>query len=317
MNKAFRAARIAAAGLTVSFLLTTCEPLALRDLAEKLAQGGAKHIYFTDLDAKSIYRCEFDGKNMTEIEVLSNRSSPAMITVDPGAGKLFWASVPTGGYWEVLSSDLDGTNIFVLFKESNTVPEKGPRGMSPKLASHILYWAGRYNNIIYEQSYSSSTPAPLDSDPLVAFTYDIAYCSELDRIFVINQAERRIHRTLADGTHEVTLMLDDAGYNNPFNLAIDSIRGHVYWSDDDGNEATSDGCIYRCNTDLSSASIETVIPSAGSPRQLTVAPEEGYIFWADDTANSIKRANLDGTDVRTIVSGLQNPRGVALDPVRR
>lgn len=316
INKAFRAALIAAAGLALSLVLTTCEPLALRDLAEKLAQGGAKHLYITDRDAGKIYRCELDGSNLVEIEPLSGRGSPAMIAVDPDAGRLFWTSAPAGGYWEVLSADLNGSDVFVLFKEASTTPERGPRGVSPKSSTSSLYWSGIYTNLIYEQEYTSTTATPLNH-PLVAFTYDVYYSSALDRIFVANPAEGRIHRIRTDGTHEATLELTDIGTSTPINVTVDGVLDHVYWSDDDGNEFTSNSGIYRCDADLAPASVETVIASAGSPRQLVVDPEEGFLFWADDTADSIKRANLDGTDVRTIVSGLQNPRGVALDPVRR
>lgn len=37
------------------------------------------------------------------------------------------------------------------------------------------------------------------------------------------------------------------------------------------------------------------------------------IYWTTDTGNRIQRANPDGTNVETIVSGLANPLGLALD----
>lgn len=318
MNKVFRSARIATAGLALSLLLTTCEPLALRDLAEKLAQGGAKHLYITDRDASKIYRCELDGSNLVEIEQLSGRGNPAMIAVDPAESRLFWTSIPLAippGKVEVISARFDGSDIRVHFQESDPVAIV-PRGLSPKSSANALFWAGHQNNTIYRQNYSPSAPSALTMDPAITDTYDIAYCPILDRLFVADRDSGRIFRIQVDGTLDATLLLSD-GFSMPFNLTVDSQNAQVYWSDDDGSELSSNGTIYRCKADDFLADIETVVSSAGSLRQLVVSSEEGFIFWADDTSNSIKRANLDGTGIRTIVSGLQNPRGVALDPVRR
>ena len=39
------------------------------------------------------------------------------------------------------------------------------------------------------------------------------------------------------------------------------------------------------------------------------------LYWADSDAGKIQRANLDGSEVQTIVSGLEDPEGIALDAV--
>jgi len=313
MNKAFRAARVAAAGLTLSLVLTTCEPLALRDLAEKLAQGGAKHLYVTDRDAKRIYRCEVDGSNLIAIESLSNQNNLAMITVDPNAGKLFWTCASISNeLGKVVSSDLDGSNISMLFTES-VYETVSPRGLSLKPVSSVLFWVGIKDHTIYQQSYSSSE-TPLASAG-IGDPQDLAYCPNLDKISVADPANKKIHRINVGGALDLTLDLTpvSAGFKTPGNLIVDSLHGHVYWTDDGPG-----GGIYRCDTDLASASVTTVVAWAGAPpRQLAVDPEEGLLFWVDLGTKTIQRAKLDGTDVRTIVSGLQGPRGIALDPVRR
>ena len=37
------------------------------------------------------------------------------------------------------------------------------------------------------------------------------------------------------------------------------------------------------------------------------------LYWADSDAGKIQRANLDGSEVQTIVSGLEDPEGIAVD----
>ena len=39
------------------------------------------------------------------------------------------------------------------------------------------------------------------------------------------------------------------------------------------------------------------------------------IYWADDLSNTIQRADLDGLNRETIGTGLDQPRGVAIDVV--
>jgi len=313
MNKVFRAARVAAAGLALSLVLTTCEPLALRDLAEKLAQGGAKHLYITDRDAKRIYRCETDGRNLIEILPLSNQDDLAMIAVDPNAGKLFWTCAAISNLGKVVSSNLDGTGLSVLYQEPGPIGGVFPRGLSPNIAEEVLFWAGISNDTIYRQPYSSAE-SPL-AGAGIGDPQDLAYYPNLDKVFVADPANKKIHRINSNGSLDLTLDLTpvSAGFKTPGNLIVDNLHGYVYWSDDGPG-----GGIFRCDANLSSASVTNIVVWAGAPpRQLAVDPDEGFLFWVDLGTKTIQRAKLDGSDVRTIVSGLQGPRGVALDPVRR
>lgn len=314
MNKVSHAARVAAAGLALSLLLTTCEPLALRDLAEKLAQGGAKHVYFTDRGTGKFYRSELDGANRVE---LFTRGNPAMLAVDPVARKLCWTNVPDPtGKWEVLISNLDGSDIRTLYEESTAT--RVPRGISANPASDSLFWAASADLVrtVYTQSFTA-TEIALPTDGSVVDTEDICYSPALDRIFIADLSGSQLHRIRTNGALEVSVDVSAFGTGTPRNIAVDGENGFVYWSDDISD--LGDGLIGRCDTDLSPGSMVTFIPTgvAGSPRQLVVDTEEGYLFWTDDESGTIKRANLDGTGIVTIASGLTKARGIALDPVRR
>jgi hypothetical protein len=50
-----------------------------------------------------------------------------------------------------------------------------------------------------------------------------------------------------------------------------------------------------------------------SPRALAIDSAGGKMYWTDQTADRIQRANLDGSNVETIVSGLVDLLGIELD----
>lgn len=86
----------------------------------------------------------------------------------------------------------------------------------------------------------------------------------------------------------------------------------VYWSNNAGaiNSAPLSGC------SDGSCIAPIVTPSAGTAAgDLDIDWRNGVIFWVNPTDNSIQRANLDGSDPQTLVTGLTDPQGIALDLV--
>ncbi len=45
----------------------------------------------------------------------------------------------------------------------------------------------------------------------------------------------------------------------------------------------------------------------------TFVVAQPYMYWSDNTQGTIKRANLDGTNVTTLISGLNRPFSLAID----
>ena len=48
-----------------------------------------------------------------------------------------------------------------------------------------------------------------------------------------------------------------------------------------------------------------------------IPPVRAGIYWGDDLENDIQRANLDGSEVENIVTGIDNPRGITIDTAAR
>ena len=58
---------------------------------------------------------------------------------------------------------------------------------------------------------------------------------------------------------------------------------------------------------------DTPLPTSTPTPTATSGPGSGKMYWADDVAGRIQRANLDGTAVEDVVTGIPNANGIALD----
>lgn len=117
----------------------------------------------------------------------------------------------------------------------------------------------------------------------------------------------RVQRAALDGSGLQTL----TSSGNTFavtGIAVDSAAAQVYFGDHDfGNP----GHIYRMNTD-GSGLVTLPIPGLLFPWGIAVDANAGKLYWGDGGTQSISRANLDGSNVETVVSGVA-VQGIALD----
>ncbi|MBI1293418.1 hypothetical protein GC175_00485 [bacterium] len=110
----------------------------------------------------------------------------------------------------------------------------------------------------------------------------------------------------ADGTDNQQVI--GAG-NNRTSLALDQIRGHLYWTEGDA--------IRR--SDLDGGNLVTVraAVSGQAVRDLAVDPYAQTLYWIDPTQTSLFRASTDGSGATAIVTGLAaDARGVAVQPLQ-
>ena len=59
--------------------------------------------------------------------------------------------------------------------------------------------------------------------------------------------------------------------------------------------------------------IKTTLLTGMAVLALTPGAHAASIYWADAGTNKIQRANLDGSNVTDLVTGLSTPYGIALD----
>jgi hypothetical protein len=119
-------------------------------------------------------------------------------------------------------------------------------------------------------------------------------------------------------------IVEDAG-QGPDGIAVDVEQGHIYWTGM-GVPASDDGFILR--SDLDGDNVVTIVEAGGTytPKQLKIDHDNGKLYWSDREGMRVMRANLDGSELETLVTagvGADDRRdnskwcvGIALDLAR-
>ena len=101
-----------------------------------------------------------------------------------------------------------------------------------------------------------------------------------------------------DGSDLKTIV--EEGRKLPDGLVVDSAAGHMYWTNM-GNPKANDGSILR--SDLDGKNMTTIVPPGGTftPKQLQLEKKSGKLYWCDREGMRVMRANLDGSNIETLV----------------
>ena len=118
----------------------------------------------------------------------------------------------------------------------------------------------------------------------------------------------RMQRANLDGTQvETFFTTSNQHYWDVEVFALDLTRGKFYWID---------GSLYRAYLDDGSH-VEKLVPNTGDGTGLALDLVGGKMYWTlwdgrEPYDNGLYRANLDGSQVEALVTGLDEPHGLAL-----
>src|SRR6201987_1281816 len=117
------------------------------------------------------------------------------------------------------------------------------------------------------------------------------------RLFVLELSGDRIHSMNPDGSDRKTIVTD---CRLPDGIAVDVAAGHIYWTNM-GVPHLNDGSIERA--DLDGGNRRTIVPQGGTftPKQMHLEKDAGKLYWCDREGMRVMRANLDGSQVETLV----------------
>ena len=143
------------------------------------------------------------------------------------------------------------------------------------------------------------------------------------RLFVLDLSGGRVLSMKTDGSDETVIA---AGCHLPDGVAIDTRAGHVYWTNM-GVPSREDGSIERADLDGKNRTIIVPVGGTFTPKQCHLDKANGKLYWCDREGMRVMRANLDGSNVETLVDTSQgDPRpgpdatkwcvGITLDPAR-
>jgi hypothetical protein len=133
------------------------------------------------------------------------------------------------------------------------------------------------------------------------------------RIFFLDLGGGRVLSANPDGSDLKTLLTE--GRKLPDGLAVDVADGHLYWTNM-GNPKANDGSIFR--SDLDGRNLTTIIAPGGTftAKQLQIDKPNGKLYWCDREGMRVMRANLDGSDIETLVDTSEGDPRPGADPTK-
>lgn len=131
------------------------------------------------------------------------------------------------------------------------------------------------------------------------------------RLFFLDLSAGRILSANPDGSDLKTII--NEGRKLPDGLVLDVAARHIYWTNM-GDPKSNDGSIMR--SDLNGKNMITIVPPGGTftPKQLQLEKRNGKLYWSDREGMRVMRANLDGSNIETLVDTSQGDQRPGQDP---
>ena len=255
-------------------------------------------IYWTEED--KIRRANLNGSLVEDIATFDRE--PLEIAIDPLNKTIYWMNQ---GGTNIQRANLDGTDI------QNVVSILTSFAMALDIEKNKIYWIPYAFNGIHHSNFDGSGV----SDNLrrmnrqefrrVSFPLNMIVDSRSEKLYWTDFWLTNIKRVDLDGSN-----LEDLNVNRPIlpvGLALDLRKDHLYWSD-------NKGFIWRSTLDGNKPKI--IISGLEMPNDIALDLHSNKIYWisheTDTTQCKIQRANLDGTNIEDILTGLGHSHTIAL-----
>jgi hypothetical protein len=117
------------------------------------------------------------------------------------------------------------------------------------------------------------------------------------RLFLLILSDDCVVSLKPDGSDRKVIVTECRYPDGP---AVDVAAGHIYWTNM-GNPTANDGSIER--TDFDGQNRRTIVRPGDTftPKQLQLEKKSGKLYWCDREGMRLMRANLDGSNIETLV----------------
>jgi DNA-binding beta-propeller fold protein YncE len=132
------------------------------------------------------------------------------------------------------------------------------------------------------------------------------------RLFLLDLSDECVVSLNPDGSDRKVIV---TGCRYPDGIVVDVAAGHIYWTNM-GNPKADDGSIERA--DLDGRNRTTIVGQGGTftPKQLQLEKNSGMLYWCDREGMRLMRANLDGSDIETLVDTSKGDPRPGPDPTK-
>ena len=257
-------------------------------------------IYWTDLETRKIQRANLDGTNIQDIATAAP-VIPLGVALDVAGGKMYWVDWFLTG--SIRQANLDGTNVQDIITEGL----ENPWNIALDIANEKIYWAdietGKIQRANLDGTNIQDIVTGLDNP------WDIALDVVSQKIYWADRDADKIQRANLDGTNIQDIIITEG--DRPGWITLDVAGEKIYW--------TSLGKIQRANLD--GTNVQNITEGLDDPRDIALDVAGGKMYWTHAeysaaldryTNGKVQRANLDGSNVEDIVTGLERPAGIAL-----
>ncbi len=272
-------------------------------------------IYWSD--GANLKRANLNGSNPQNIA----KGSGTLTGIAIAGGKVYWTemlnvtiNVNSG---RIRRANPNGSNVERLVTINTSVP----LGIAVDFGARKLYWTnsnGKVQRADLNGSNAESvitglgTPEGFSTVALPELIYTpTGTAVGSPAIYWADKHASAIRRININN-----LKVEDIITNVPDSsaIALDLTRGQIYWIE------TDSGKIRRAN--LNGSNIQDLITGLTGPLSIALDLVKGKIYWTDQgwdrftgaiTESKVQRANLNGSNVQDIVTGLGTAEGIALD----
>jgi sugar lactone lactonase YvrE len=258
-------------------------------------------IFWTDVGAQSIGSSLLDGADRHTLVTTADQIFG--LDVDPTSGFMYWVDYSRR---TIQRSDLNGAGIMTLLH----LPPETHTGLFLNLridrASQHIYWT---QDGFPADGYVGR--ANLDGSNVQTFITgrghpdDIAVDPVHNQIFWTQQSGQKAWKANLDGSG-VTTVSQTPFSADAVGITLDSGLQQLFWSEPNNNRIARSG--YSGENEIS-------LFQFASERPFGLSLDPTHIYWADADAGRIRRADRDGSNIITLITGLNFPRNVVVATV--
>ena len=258
-------------------------------------------MYWTEYygnSTKGVWRADLNGQSPEEL--CTAYYGFEGVAIDFQNNKMYLAAPHQN---KIERANLDGSN------REDFVTSIHPVDIALDLSAGKIYWTDyTYSNAVIKRAnldgsnVESITSHLGDGCDLQGITTDVPG----GKIYWVERGDDVIKRANLDGTGMQTILHCWDGVSNSWDVAVYGSK--LYWTD----ALLGTDNISRADLDGSNV-VNDVIAGLNDPRCMAVDHTTGKLYWVSAGDNCIKRANVDGSNLETLVTGLSHPFGISLD----
>ena len=226
--------------------------------------------------------------------VATGAGTVRVVALDTWAGQMYWNDSTAG---KIFRATLDGGGVEELVTGLSNV-----QGMALDTCAEKMYWTDSDDDKIQRANLDGTVV----ENVITSLNFPISIALDIDagQMYWTDLSGGKIKRAaMALGASVEELI---TGLTYPNGIALDTGARKMYWVDQTGvKKANIDG------TEIEFVFEHTFIGTSAA--RLALDTSLGKVYWTDTTLDKIQRANLDGTEVEDLITGLPHPDGIALD----